>query len=858
MATSDALGNAARINTKVDLNAATQTFTVNAGAGAIDLTLAGPISNGSVTKLGGGVLQYTASNTYAGLTTVSAGTLLLNDNGSNAAIGTGGLLINGTGTVRLAQGSEIDNTATVTVDAGTFDLNGNFEAIATLAGAGGQVTSGAGGTLQILAGSTTYAGNITGAGAFQVLGGTQTLSGVNTYTGPTTVTGATLKAASNTALSPNSNFSLGAGGVLDLNGKANTIGALNSGAVATGLVTNTAAAAASLTVGNTNTNGNFGGVIVNGAGTVSLVKVGSATQILTGINTYTGNTTIGGGALQVDGRIASANTFVNALGTLSGVGVIGGNVVNSGTVSPGHSVATLTVNGSYTQTPAGALRVEFAGLDAGQHDVLAVGGAAALDGTVRLVNLGSVRLKRGQSVTFLTAGGGVSGKFSTVNSDSFLPSGRLLRAGVVYHASTVDLAAIQGSFANDLGSLTPNQKAVAHNLDNVVNDSRANKIIDYLDQESLGSLRGDLDKIAPEELAAIFNIGVSLANVQTANLERRMGDLHDGSTGFSSSGYGVGGNSQSYGGTTQTYSGDASYNSGHTSYRGPTGDGGKEMRAPIDNRVGVFVTGVGEFTNIGNTANARGYDLTTGGLTIGVDYKVTEHFVIGLNTGYARSSAELNGNGRVTVDGAKLGLYATYFTGTGFYVDAAANGGYNSYDTRRSALKGTASGGTNGLEFNGLLATGFDWKTPDGLTIGPVASVQYTNVQMNSFKEHGSLAPLKFNDQSGESLRTALGVKMSYDFHPVASGVVIRPEVRASWQHEFADSSYALTSRFANGAGNTFTVHGPQIGDDSLLVGAGVAVLWNERTSTYVYYDGEVFRSNYNSNNVSGGVRLTF
>ena len=41
--------------------------------------------------------------------------------------------------------------------------------------------------------------------------------------------------------------------------------------------------------------------------------------------------------------------------------------------------------------------------------------------------------------------------------------------------------------------------------------------------------------ISPEELAAIFNIGVSLANIQTVNLERRMDDIRAGSSGFSAS-----------------------------------------------------------------------------------------------------------------------------------------------------------------------------------------------------------------------------------------------------------------------------------------------------------------------------------
>jgi len=37
-----------------------------------------------------------------------------------------------------------------------------------------------------------------------------------------------------------------------------------------------------------------------------------------------------------------------------------------------------------------------------------------------------------------------------------------------------------------------------------------------------------------------------------------------------------------------------------------------------------------------------------------------------------------------------------------------------------------------------------------------------------------------------------------------------------------------------------------------------VAVLWNGRVSTYVYYDGELARTNSSSNNVSGGVRIAF
>ena len=104
-------------------------------------------------------------------------------------------------------------------------------------------------------------------------------------------------------------------------------------------------------------------------------------------------------------------------------------------------------------------------------------------------------------------------------------------------------------------------------------------------------------------------------------------------------------------------------------------------------------------------------------------------------------------------------------------------------------------------------------------------------------------------------MRSAIGMKASYEFR--REGLVIRPEIRAAWQHEFGDIHQAIESTLASG-GPAFTVQGAEIGRESLLLGLGVAVLWNERTATYLYYDGELLRSNYTSNNVSAGVRMSF
>jgi outer membrane autotransporter protein len=486
--------------------------------------------------------------------------------------------------------------------------------------------------------------------------------------------------------------------------------------------------------------------------------------------------------------------------------------------------------------------------------------------------LNNFKLKRNKPVTFLTANEGVSGKFATVENG--LTSDTILKPTVVYHSNSVALEAVQGSFAA-LDGLTPNQKAVARNLDSAANDKRADSIFEYLDYRKLSKLPGDLDKIAPEELTSIFTIGTSLAKVQSGNIQRRNDDIRSGSAGFSAAGLAVNGTGPSYSGSF-----------GSAGPIGPISSGeGKDVKetrqviAPVENRWGVFLSGTGEWVSVGNTYNARGYDLTSGGFTLGIDYKVTPNFAVGLAAGYTGSSADLTDRGRVYVNGGKLGLYATFFQNEqvspapttskdakevqapsyniakGFYADVAVFGGYNSYDTRRSALQGEARGDTEGGELNVLFGTGYDFKKGN-LTFGPTASFNYTYLGTDAFTEHGSLAPLNIHGGKGESLRTAFGIKASYDWK--VGSVLIKPEIRAAWQHEFGDAAYALDSSFANGAGNTFRVNGPDIGRDSALLGAGFAVQFNERFSTYFYYDGELGAKNYQSTSVTGGVRLAF
>ncbi len=547
-------------------------------------------------------------------------------------------------------------------------------------------------------------------------------------------------------------------------------------------------------------------------------------------------------SIHLDGTLSASQLNVLFGGLLNGNGTIDGNLYNNGVVAPGNSPGEIIVSGDYVQGPEGTLEIEIAGRRSGEFDLLSVYGSASLDGTLRLIRLDKFKLKRGDKITFLTAGEGVEGEFAHVESD--LATGTILEGSVLYEEDQVSVVA-EGSYGDFAAEqdLTPNQRAVAGALDEEIADGASDELISYLDYRKLEDLPGDFDRLAPEELTSVFTLSTSLANVQGLNLQRRTDDLRSGASGFSAGGLAMQGSGPGYSGSL-------------FGVAGPTGKEVKETKdvLPEEKKWGVFLTGVGEWIDVGSDGNARGYDITTGGFTLGLDYKVSPNFAVGLAAGYAGTGIDLTDDGRVWVNGGKLGLYATYFTG-GFYVDAAVTGGLNSYDTKRSAIQGAARGSTDGGELNVLLGTGYDWKI-GALSIGPTATFQYTLVGIDGFTERGSLAPLNIADRNAESVRTAFGFKASYDWK--CGGVVIKPELRAAWQHEYGDKTYDLSASFAGGGGNSFLVNGPEIGRDSLLIGAGFAVQLNERTATYLYYDGELGRDQYDRHSVSGGIRIAF
>jgi autotransporter-associated beta strand protein len=158
--------------------------------------------------------------------------------------------------------------------------------------------------------------NITGGGNVVLNAASTDVGGTTIFFGSTSPNGPVLKLGVNDALPTNKNLTLGTTstsngadrGTLDLAGFNQTVNALNGqqgtgttpSAASTRRITNSATGITSvLTVGNGNASSTFHGLIEDGAGKVSLVKVGTGTLTLPVAHTYTGDTTITGGTLSL-------------------------------------------------------------------------------------------------------------------------------------------------------------------------------------------------------------------------------------------------------------------------------------------------------------------------------------------------------------------------------------------------------------------------------------------------------------------------------------------------------------------------------------------------------------------------------
>jgi autotransporter-associated beta strand protein len=572
-----------------------------------------------------------------------------------------------------------------------------------------------------------------------------------------------------------------------------------------------------LYTGGNNQSTTVSGIVADGGGNggtgASLTKVGKGTLTLSGTNTYTGGTFLNGGTL--------------AVGNIQGLG-LGLVAVNNGTLSTADAPLTFQVGGNYTQASNGTLQLGLGGAGASLQDYVNITGTAGLSGTLNLASYGSLTAPIGTSVTVLSASS-VSGIFQQVDENF---SG--IRLLPIYLSNGVELESINPSFQNS--GLTPNQKAIGADLDTIALKPQFNGVMATIGVLTNTGLQTAYGQLSPEDFTGLYRAGFEQAAARSGLVDQRLSQLMsdvDNTVwlpGFSEFG-------------TPLYAANLPAK--------------KEaaVAPPQESPWGGFISGNGGLFQVTADSNAAGYKVTTYGLTgAGADYRLSREASAGLIIGYGHTDVTPDTGGTLTANGGEIGLYGLVYS-EGFYASALAEGGVNNYSTQRQGYNNvTATGSTQGQQYDGALQMGLSFKA-NKVRLGPFGSLQYTHVSMNGFTEQGSQMPLTMPAQSEDSLLSRLGIKVNSPFS-LGEGYALNPSLQLAWEHEYNDQGGSLEAGF--GTGDSFTVAGPQVGQDGLSTAVGV-----EFSSAYtciisLQYQGEFGRTNLNSSQLGGGLKFGF
>ena len=532
---------------------------------------------------------------------------------------------------------------------------------------------------------------------------------------------------------------------------------------------------------------------ISGVGGFS--KAGAGMLTLTGSNTYTGDTTITGGILRVDGSIASSTLTVGSEATLQGIGTVGTTEL-AGVLSPGNSVGTLTVDGDLDLLSGSTYLYE---IDADQNGDLVV-----VTGTTT-ISSGAVFELNAEDGVFLDRlypilqSNTLEGTFENLHTNyTFID--------LDFVATSTDLAVVAERNQTPMASFaqTNNQRAVANAIDG--QGAGAEPYNDVILNDNPGQLANWYQDWSGEiysanQAALLYN---SRLVAQVVNWRLQDSWLDSGDT-------------------------VRLQQVGQTQVDGTPG--------VISTDTTVWAQAYGNWDRFSANADAQKATASSGGFILGVDHQVTPHLRLGGGLSVSNTSTSVAASRAVT-QGYSMLLYGTYGTGV-FRLNGGVVQSWNTADVSRT-LPLDDQGNANGTVASRSTQLFADLSTPISLdkgkdsetTLSPFGQISQTWLHTSNFGETGAEAALAGQATHAQVGFGTLGARLSHQWQTEKTSW--QASVSAGWQRAWGDLSPATTLTFATGP--DFTVSAAPMARDAAVIELGIGASLGPSSRLNVVY----------------------
>ncbi|MBF0270100.1 MAG: autotransporter domain-containing protein [Alphaproteobacteria bacterium] len=279
----------------------------------------------------------------------------------------------------------------------------------------------------------------------------------------------------------------------------------------------------------------------------------------------------------------------------------------------------------------------------------------------------------------------------------------------------------------------------------------------------------------------------------------------------------------------------------------------KALCAQNANKSGWWVKGFGVFASQEESKTFVGYNSRILGTMLAYDMPLNKYTRVGLGAGYAQTEIEGDRyDARVDFNTYQGTAYIAYEPAS-FFVDASASFGWSDYKGERHiafpGVNRVAESEYSGQNYTGFVTSGYHFFGPRGFTMTPLASLQYTHMDISGYKETGAGdVSLDVKHQRYNFLESGLGAKLA---RPIAVGnKAFVPEIHGRWYYEILNPSLKSEAEYTGGSPK-FSTPGFSPERNLYNVGGGLTLLSCACTdkvwSLEAVYDYEWAASNYSA-----------